>query len=366
MAEEFPASVRQLRRLRERGLEPGGVPGHAGQRAEPRRAQRGIGVALEQRPERRVRGEPGVGRRREPVAQGDARPVHDLARTHGAQAPEPPGESAGCLGQRREGHGISPRERERRTRARMLTCRPPAMSPTPTLAWLFDIDGTLLSTEGAAREAFARAARERLGVDDTLGSIAFAGRTEPHILADILAKHGRTLDTADEARFWDAVFTHIRALLVPPRGRLLAGVPRVLDAVADEPGWRMAVLTGNMTEMARIKLARFGIEGRFAFSACGEEAVDRDALARLAVERARQRWGLPPSRCVVVGDTEHDIRCARAAGARVVAVATGSLTRPRLAEHAPDLVLDDLSDAGGLMAWARALPARGDPEATVG
>jgi phosphoglycolate phosphatase len=236
-----------------------------------------------------------------------------------------------------------------------------AMTPTPTLAWLFDIDGTLLSTEGAAREAFAQAARERLGVDDDLRSVAFAGRTEPHILADILAKHGRTFDAHDEAAFWDTVFARIRTLLVPPRGRLLAGVPELLDAVGAERAWRSALLTGNMTEMARIKLARFGIGDRFAYSACGEEAADRDALARLAVERAHQRWALPPERCVVVGDTEHDIRCARAAGAWVVAVATGSLTRGALAAHAPDLVLDDLTDTRALVEWAH--ERRGKPGA---
>jgi phosphoglycolate phosphatase len=229
------------------------------------------------------------------------------------------------------------------------------MTESPTLAWLFDIDGTLLSTEGAAREAFADAARIRLGVEDDLESIAFAGRTEPLILADILARHRRTFDTAEEAVFWDTVFTRIRARLVPPRGRLMPGVPELLAALEAVPGWRLAILTGNMTEMARIKLTRFGLESRFAFWACGEQAPDRDTLALQAVAQARQRWGLPPSRCVVVGDTELDIACARAAGAPVVAVATGTVRREVLAEHSPDLLLDDLTDAARVRDWARAL-----------
>ncbi len=246
------------------------------------------------------------------------------------------------------------------------TMRVPAMTPTATLAWLFDIDGTLLSTEGAAREAFAHAVREHLRVDDDLKSIAFAGRTEPLILADILARHEQQLDEASEARFWDTVFARIRALLVPPRGRLLRGVPALLDAVAATPDWHLALLTGNMTQMARIKLERFALADRFAFSACGEEAADRDALARLAVARARARWDVPPARCVVVGDTEHDIRCARAAGAWVVAVATGSQSRAELEAHAPDLALDDLSDVAALVGWARGLPARnGSPRGSA-
>src|SRR5438876_508342 len=66
------------------------------------------------------------------------------------------------------------------------------MRPAPRLAWLFDVDGTLLLTEGAAREAFVHAVRVGLEVEDDLRDIGFAGRTEPWILADILSKYGRT------------------------------------------------------------------------------------------------------------------------------------------------------------------------------
>ena len=227
----------------------------------------------------------------------------------------------------------------------------------PALAWLFDVDGTLLTTEGAAREAFALAVRQALGVDDTLADIAFAGRTEPWILEDILAKHGVRFADGDEARFWDRVFDAMRVVFRPPRGRLLPGVEALLDSIDGEREWVQGLLTGNMTQMARIKLERFGILERFAFGAFGEEAKDRDALARLAVERVGRRYGVPPPCCIVVGDTEHDIACARAAGARVVAVATGVRSRAELETHAPDLLLDDLSQPSGLMEWARRIAA---------
>ena len=221
------------------------------------------------------------------------------------------------------------------------------------LAWLFDVDGTLLTTEGAAREAFAVAVLNTLDVEDPLGDIAFAGRTEPLILRDILAKHRAEFADGEEARFWNHVFDAMRAAFRPPRGRLLRGVVPLLDGIGGRPEWVMGLLTGNMTEMARIKLERFGIQERFAFGAFGEEAEDRNALARLAVERVGRDYGVPPERCVVVGDTEHDITCARAAGARVVAVATGVRTRVQLDAHDPDLLLDDLSDAEALIEWAR-------------
>lgn len=224
--------------------------------------------------------------------------------------------------------------------------------PAPALAWLFDVDGTLLSTQGAAREAFAATVEEMFGVVDDLREVPFTGRIEPLIYADILARIGRTLDAAEEARFWDTVFRHARRLLVPPRGVLMPGIPALLERIAAEPRWLPGLLTGNMTQMAAIKLHRFGIAERFAFGAFGEMAESRNALAVLAVGRLGETRGIPPERCIVVGDTEHDIACARAAGAHAVAVATGSETREVLEAHAPDLLLDDLADPEPLLEFA--------------
>jgi phosphoglycolate phosphatase-like HAD superfamily hydrolase len=222
----------------------------------------------------------------------------------------------------------------------------------PRLAWLFDIDGTLLVTQGASREAFARSLAERYRIEDDLKDIRFDGRTEPLILADILAKHALEFHDGEEAHFWNTVFGHMRELLVPPRGRLLPGAAELVDRVAAEPGWVMGLLTGNMTEMAHIKLARFGLEDRFAFGAFGEMAPNRDALALEAVARVAREYGLGPDRCVVIGDTEHDVACARGAGARMAAVATGTRTRAELEALGPDLVLDGLGQADLLIEWA--------------
>jgi phosphoglycolate phosphatase len=227
------------------------------------------------------------------------------------------------------------------------------MASSARLAWLFDVDGTLLLTDGAAREAFACAARDHLGIEDDLGDISFSGRIEPLILRDILLKYRRTFDLAEEARFWDSVFAHMRRLLGPGRGRLMPGIPHLLDRLDAEPGWVMGLLTGNMTQMARIKLGHFGLDGRFAFGGFGEMGPDRDALARALVRRVGREHGVPARRCIVVGDTGHDIACARAAGARVIAVATGTVSRAGLETCSPDLLLDDLGDAGAIVAWGR-------------
>lgn len=227
------------------------------------------------------------------------------------------------------------------------------------LVWLFDVDGTLLATDGLARSMFARAIQRRLGVADDLAGIAFAGRTDPVILADILARHDRSLGAEEVASFWREVSDLVDAALPGSSARLLPGVPDLLDAVEREPGWVPALLTGNTSLMARVKLGHFGVYHRFRFGAYGEEAEDRNALARLAVSRAARDHGVPAARCVVVGDTEHDVACARAAGARAVAVATGASDRASLEACEPDLLLDNLVETSRLFEWARRVE-RGD------
>jgi phosphoglycolate phosphatase len=222
------------------------------------------------------------------------------------------------------------------------------------LVWFFDVDGTLIRTHGS-REAFQLATRSLVGVDDALEGVAFAGRTDPLIVADIMRRHGRNLSAAEMERFWQIATTRMESLLSDGHGLVLPGVRDLLEAIGGEASWIRGLLTGNTARMARLKLGHFGLADSFVYGAFGDEAADRDALACRAVADARSRWGVPAERCVVVGDTELDIGCARAAGAKVVAVATGTRTRADLAARNPDLLLDDLSDPGVLLDWARAL-----------
>ena len=232
------------------------------------------------------------------------------------------------------------------------------MAPRMRLAWLFDIDGTLLLSGGAAREAFVRSVRDCLGRTDPLEEIGFAGRIDPEILAEILAKHGIPPSPELVERFYDRTVEHMAEVLPSRGGNLLPGVLGMLEAVAAEPTWARTLLTGNTTRMAGIKLRHFGIEQYFSMGAFGEQAASRPELALLAVGRVGERYGVPPERCVVIGDTVHDIACARAAGAVVVAVATGQSSRAELETHSPDLVLDDMTQHAALLAWARDIDGR--------
>lgn len=215
---------------------------------------------------------------------------------------------------------------------------------------LFDIDGTLLSTDGAASRAFHRALLEVYGTAGPIATFDFHGRTDREIARALLRVAG--LDDAAIDRHFTALWSvYLRELAAElsqasHRTRVLPGVVTLLDELQRRDEVVLGLLTGNIEQGARLKLASCGLDGRFALGAFGSDEEERDRLGAVAVARARDRLGItfPGEDIVVVGDTPRDVQCARPLGARAVAVATGRHTVEELAEAGADAVLLDLSD----------------------
>jgi phosphoglycolate phosphatase-like HAD superfamily hydrolase len=214
---------------------------------------------------------------------------------------------------------------------------------------LFDIDGTLLLTGGAGIRAMNRACAELMGATDPLAGIAVAGRTDRSILADAFARLGRELDDDLLARLRDRYVACLaEEIHQPGRGvkAVMPGIRELLDELHARDAVFLALLTGNFEAGARIKLEYFDLWKYFRCGAYGDDAADRNALVPVAVGRARD-CGLPdlPARdVIVVGDTPHDVACARAVSAQSVGVATGSFSVESLQEAGADVVFQDLTD----------------------
>jgi phosphoglycolate phosphatase len=214
---------------------------------------------------------------------------------------------------------------------------------------LFDIDGTLLLSGGAGVRAMTRTFESLFGVRDAFASSDIAGRTDTFILSDALTRAGLPDTPETHQQFREQYVAVLRDEITQPtqgRSGLMPGVQALLGAVHGTPPFQLALLTGNFEPAAYVKLGHFGIDGFFPWGVFGEESAQREELARLAMQRAESRQ-VPASvrdRTVVIGDTPHDIACARAIGARVLAVATGGYTLEQLVDAGGDLVLPDLSD----------------------
>ena len=235
---------------------------------------------------------------------------------------------------------------------------------------LFDIDGTLVLTGGAGIRAMNRACEELVGHGQALANIPVAGRTDRIILTDVVRQAGHDLDDGLLEQLRDRYLVHLREEIERPgrtqnlesfgaRGGIKAvmpGIRELLDTLAQRADVFLGLLTGNFEAGARIKLEPTGLRPYFRLGAYGSDHIDRRQLPSLAARRAQALIGrsFQPEAVVVIGDTPHDIECARHFGAIAVAVATGLYTRESLEAERPDLLFDDFSDVEA--AFAKLLP----------
>jgi len=216
---------------------------------------------------------------------------------------------------------------------------------------LFDLDGTLLISDGIGRRALDAAFAERFGWAEATAGVSFAGATDPGIVRDVLGKHGVDPGRAGEVEqpLLATYLAHLQALVAAGQARVraLAGAAELVADLARRDDVIVGVLTGNVEGGARIKVGAAGLDwSRFAVGAFGDEAPTRPGLLPVALGRARAASARPLrlEDAVVVGDTPRDVEVARAHGARAVAVATGFATRADLEAEAPCALLADLAD----------------------
>lgn len=211
---------------------------------------------------------------------------------------------------------------------------------------LFDIDGTIITSGGAGERALRCSLRDQFGIDDDLKTIEIAGRTDSGIVRQLCRKFGLEESPENFTKFFDGYLHHLADLLPKTQGRLLPGIVPLLEELKRREDMVLGLLTGNLARGAELKLRHYDVWHYFEFGAYADDHHDRNELGRFACSRALEHHGaeFPPERIYVLGDTPHDITCARAFGAKAVAIATGNFTREQLAEHRPDYLFDDLSD----------------------
>lgn len=213
---------------------------------------------------------------------------------------------------------------------------------------LFDIDGTLIDTRGAGMASLRAACREVFGDDGP--AFDLAGATDLGLLENLGSHYGfDPAEAAMRARFFETYHQlleqHLCAEEYP--GSLIDGATALIDALVGAGHAALGLLTGNTARGAYLKVRRHGLDHHFPFGAYGCDHADRNRLGPIALERAARHHGrrFDAAATWVIGDTPRDIACAKAIGARCLAVATGSFTAAELAAHQPDLVCESLAAA---------------------
>jgi phosphoglycolate phosphatase len=211
---------------------------------------------------------------------------------------------------------------------------------------LFDIDGTLVRTGGAGVKAFAKVFETEFGARDGFERLRFAGRTDVSLVREFFGYHGIAATAANFERFFERYVFWLDHILRESRTAACPGVRPFLEQLQWLPQPPLlGLLTGNIRLGAEIKLRHFKLWEVFVTGAFADDHEERDQIAAIARERGSRLLGerLGGEQVLVIGDTPLDIRCGRAIGARVVAVATGGAPLEELQAHQPDWAVPDLN-----------------------
>jgi phosphoglycolate phosphatase-like HAD superfamily hydrolase len=211
---------------------------------------------------------------------------------------------------------------------------------------LFDIDGTLILSGGAGRVAMERAFDTVYARKDGFRDVSMMGRTDPAILREALERFGVPWKEPEVEKFREYYFWFLEEELEvqrPGKG-ICPGVLPLLSAIQEKRDLMLGLLTGNWRYGAHLKLRHFGIDSLFETGAFADDSENRDALVPVAMERIARTSGnrIAKEAVFVIGDTPHDIRCAKPHGVRTVAVATGIHTMDELSAERPDFLFPNL------------------------
>ena len=213
--------------------------------------------------------------------------------------------------------------------------------------FLFDIDGTLISSGGVSRGLLSRAINYETSHDIELGYNDVAGFTDLSITRNVLSN--LNIDGLTSSKLLDTILE--RYLVYVKSEFNQSTKPFVYDDcitflnMVEGAGHSICLFTGNMKTVAKIKLGRFGIWDRFPFGVFSDDGEDKNSMLRLAQERA---WDILQEsfrmeKMVVVGDTVQDAEAAKNNGCKSIIVCRVAEKKGAIEKIGPDILVDDLS-----------------------
>ena len=217
---------------------------------------------------------------------------------------------------------------------------------------LWDIDGTLMCSGQAGERALVYALKKCFGIDGSLGVVDYFGRTDV-LISQMLFDHYHIPRTPENQHVYlETYLDELRREMPLGPARIHAGVLEIIEKVRQRPDLVQGLLTGNIIAGAEIKLTHFNVWRYFEFGAFANDSHLRNELGPFALRRAQEHSGreFPPDQVYIIGDTPHDIACAKAIQAKCIAVATGHFTMDQLRAHDPTALLPNLADQDAFFA----------------
>lgn len=216
-----------------------------------------------------------------------------------------------------------------------------------TVAILFDIDGTLISSGGAGTRAWAMAFDDAYGVSVDISEFSDLGMTDPEVgIKSFEGLKGRKPDAEELTALLERHVRYLKQTVRESEGyRILNGVEELLIQLVSM-GYLLGLVSGNSEKGAHIKLHRANLNRFFAFGGFGSDSADRNELAKTAIVRAEMTFGsqIALDEFLYVGDTPRDVEAAHAVGIKSVGVATSKFTTDDLRNAGADHVIGSLKE----------------------
>jgi phosphoglycolate phosphatase len=205
---------------------------------------------------------------------------------------------------------------------------------------VFDVDGTLVdsrrSIQASSDAAFRHLGRSPPPYEAVRQTIGLS-------LSEGLALLAPDLSVGELAEMLDFYKTYFSELHQDPAWRdpLYSGAAELLDGLKRE-AWKIAMATGQSRRGVERALRVHAWADIFDSTHCADDGPGKPHPSMLL--EAMRALGAAPERTIMIGDTAHDIRMARAAGVRSVGVTWGFHTRAEIEAAGADLICDTFAE----------------------
>lgn len=217
---------------------------------------------------------------------------------------------------------------------------PPAISGEHLSAILFDLDCTLIESRRIFYQSLSYALTQNgLPKPDEKRALCMLGLSMRDILQAVLSGDEKSPELIQ--RIQNTYYEYFSKNFFKYT-TLLPGVYEVLRKLSGR-GFRIALITSKPKNLASTILRRFNINKFFSAIVSGEDVMKPKPAPDIVIEAAR-RLKVEARDCVVVGDSPHDIKSGKAAGALTIAVVSGPYRKEILEAEKPHYIFGDVSE----------------------
>ena len=210
------------------------------------------------------------------------------------------------------------------------------ISPNFKLFW--DIDGTLLRTNGAAAKPFAFAASKLIGKEVIIDRKQMSGLTDYEIAKKLLESSNIKIDLKKISRMLEVYCELLPESLKVGSVEKVGKISETLEMLSEINTIQISIGTGNCLSGLNAKLSHVGLLKFFDLDDA-YYASEINWSRELIMEQAFKSLNTTQVG-VVIGDSPRDIEVAKKSNLKVVAVTSGAHTKNELMVHGPDAIID--------------------------